>query len=436
MRKVVDKNIGTSLCGVVDVDGNEVIPVNFLAVNMDENGFVSCYGEGNDENAPSVLYTYNGRRQFSWKAGSSVKNDTKHKVFIIYDSNENDGLSEYRVLYYDGTEVMPPVKASSLFFEGNTYWTFDLATNTKKEGVVNDYNPKLHSEHVIDRQDFLLPIRESILGNEWIRMATSFCDAGKWEEALMCLYQFNNVDYQKYMQAVPECLLFATMWLTCNKELGLTDVIKKEFDDLIGYNIHYFEEKIEPTFVLEDAKLQEELLEQCREIALPILIPDYEAKMEQARLAQIQAEKEHMKRLKEAQKAERRQRRAEIWGAILTGLSQALYNVSSSYYAATRPSQAISVPLSHSGTYNINTSHSSGADTSSSSNNATATRKKCTRCNGSGTVVIEHSHNSGYGLDKKMKTCSQCGKSYDSFATSHRHERCSSCHGTGYWEFK
>ena len=436
MHEVTDQKTGKSVCGVVDVDGNEVIPVNFLSVQLDENGFVTCYGEGGSDSAPTVMYTFDGRRLFSCKDGSGIKNDTEHRVFIVSSDGENGEWSDRQVLYYDGQEVTPHLSTSSLVFKGNSYETYDLTTKQGLTTEVRDFRPDLHSDPVMDRKKFLLPIRESFLQNRWIRLATSYCDSAKWEDALMCLYQFNHVDYQPYMKAVPECLLFANMWLTCNKELGLTDVIRKEFNHMVGYNILYMDEKIISPSELEDKKLQEELLEQCREKALPILIPDYEARQERERQAHMALEKARAKQMKDAQKAERRQRRAELWGAILLGLAQGLNNVTyNSYHSSPRPSQAVSDAAPRNRTVAAPTRDGSAA-TSSSAAPAT-TRKKCSRCDGSGSYVVEHSMTvATYGNNtKRMKSCSVCGKSYDSSSTGHRHERCSYCHGSGYWEF-
>lgn len=433
---IIKKSNGYKLLnGVVDVDGNEVIPVNFVSVNLDENGFVTCLCEGGEQNGATVMYTYNGRRLFSVPAGYVVNVDTEHRVFIIYKVLD-DNLYEYRVVYYDGTELLSSVKASSLFFEGKTYRTYDLLNKKEEKGIVENYEPEVHSDPVIDRQDFLLPIRDSFLKNEWIRLATKFCDEGKWEDALMCLYQFEHVDYQDYMRATPECLLFAAQWLKCNKELGNEKIIKREFDRLISYNIMFWNNQITSCSELENKELQDELLERCREIALPILVPDYYKKMKEAQLAQLKAEKEEAKKNKNSLKAERRQRRAQIWGSVLLGLAQSYYNVLSNHYSSGKPSvrnsQASSnmyVPTSTNVSENIETDTPSEPDK--------PIRQTCTRCDGTGYVLREHSINAAYTLDqKKMTTCSKCGKSYDSLSKTHIHERCSSCKGTGYWEFK
>lgn len=71
---------------------------------------------------------------------------------------------------------------------------------------------------------------------------------------------------------------------------------------------------------------------------------------------------------------------------------------------------------------------------SSSTTNNQKQRKTCTRCRGEKRVVYEKSVNAGYGLDMKMTTCPECGKSYDKTGLVHRHETCTSCRGLGYYE--
>lgn len=385
MRKIMDSSTGVSVAGVVDVDGNEIIPIKYMNVEMDEDGFVTCYGEDGKLDGPTVMYTFEGRRLFSYKAGSGIEKDRENKVFKVFSPAKEDGLSEYHVFYYDGTEVVPPVTTRALFFEGNSMRVHNLNTNMLEEVAINDFNPDVHSNGVIDRKNFMLPIRASILDNAWIRLASDYCDEGKWEDALMCLYQFDEVDYQPYMQSVPECLLFANMWLTCNKELGYTDVIEDEFDHLDQYNISFEDEKINPVFEMEDKKYQEKLLEEIREIAYPILIPDYYERLKKEELARIEREKE----IKRIERAEKRQRRAQIWGAILMGLAQSLNNIATNYYSSSRQSAATSVSTSRS-SYTPSSAKSQSTSSGSSSKEEKVkitveeVRTTCQSCNGSG----------------------------------------------------
>lgn len=84
----------------------------------------------------------------------------------------------------------------------------------------------------------------------------------------------------------------------------------------------------------------------------------------------------------------------------------------------------------------VSASHSSSSSSSSSAEPvSTPTRETCTRCNGTGRIEVERSVKTG-GLEKRMKTCSECGKSYDSAATGHHHETCGLCHGAGYYELR
>lgn len=386
VRKNVDDSTKESVVGVVDVDGNEIIPIKYMNLEMDEEGFVTCYGEGGKLDGPAVVYTFEGRRLFSYKSGSAIKKDRENKVFIVSSPTNEDGLSEYHIFYYDGTDVIPPVTTTALLFDGNSMRVNNINTNKMLEEVaINDFNPEVHSKGVIDREEFMLPIRASILDNVWIRLASDYCDEGKWKDALMCLYQFDEVDYQPYMQSVPECLLFVNMWLTCNKELGYTDVIEDEFDHLYQYNISFEDEKIIPVFEMEDKKHQEKLLEEIREIAYPILIPDYYERLKKEEQARIERQKE-MRRL---ERAEKRQRRAQIWGAILMGLAQSLNNIATNYYQSSRQTASTSVSAARNSSTPISSKPQTTSNASSSKEEKVKitveeVRTTCESCNGSG----------------------------------------------------
>ena len=175
------------------------------------------------------------------------------------------------------------------------------------------------------------------------------------------------------------------MWLTCNKELGYTDVIEDEFDHLYQYNISFEDEKIIPVFEMEDKKHQEKLLEEIREIAYPILIPDYYERLKKEEQARIERQKE-MRRL---ERAEKRQRRAQIWGAILMGLAQSLNNIATNYYQSSRQTASTSVSAARNSSTPISSKPQTTSNASSSKEEKVKitveeVRTTCESCNGSG----------------------------------------------------
>lgn len=120
-----------------------------------------------------------------------------------------------------------------------------------------------------------------------------------------------------------------------------------------------------------------------------------------------------------------------IFSNAINNISNGLSGGSSSSGSSTSSYQGSAAPSSAS-----YSSGSSSSSSSSSSGSSSPTRHTCSRCNGTGKIVVENSHNGGYGLEKRMKTCGECGKTYDSSAMGHRHDRCNSCHGQGYYEVK
>lgn len=75
--------------------------------------------------------------------------------------------------------------------------------------------------------------------------------------------------------------------------------------------------------------------------------------------------------------------------------------------------------------------NTSGYNSSNSSSGSTSTipRTKCPNCT-NGRRVYEGTV--GYSEQIRYTTCSECGKRYMSSHTTHRHDRCTTCHGSGY----
>lgn len=123
----------------------------------------------------------------------------------------------------------------------------------------------------------------------------------------------------------------------------------------------------------------------------------------------------------------REQQAAAMSSLITSFMGKIMNSYGSSSSGATRSSSFYNNQATGQGSTTTNSS-------SSSSEQNTTTRKTCPRCNGKGRIEVEQTVNGG--LQKRMKTCSECGKNYDSASIGHHHENCSSCRGRGYYEIK
>ena len=92
-----------------------------------------------------------------------------------------------------------------------------------------------------------------------------------------------------------------------------------------------------------------------------------------------------------------------------------------------------------SGGYNSGYGSGYGTDGSSSSGTSSGgttsqpkLRTRCPNCT-NGRRVYESTYGGyGGGLGTRLKRCSECGEQYNAQSIIHRHDRCTTCHGTGY----
>ena len=82
------------------------------------------------------------------------------------------------------------------------------------------------------------------------------------------------------------------------------------------------------------------------------------------------------------------------------------------------------------GNYNSGSYGGYNGSSSSSSSSSSIPRTKCPNCN-NGRKVYESTVPYS-GTQTRYSTCSECGKRYMSSHTTHRHDRCTTCHGRGY----
>ena len=76
-------------------------------------------------------------------------------------------------------------------------------------------------------------------------------------------------------------------------------------------------------------------------------------------------------------------------------------------------------------------SYSGSSGSSSSSSTATTRRTKCPNCTNGRRVYESDVPYSSLG-SARYSTCSECGIRYNSAIRTHRHDRCNTCHGSGY----
>lgn len=390
-----DKNV-KPFCGVIRTDGTIMIPIEYRNIEMDQYGIITCYGKESTD-----VYSYEGNKVCTLPPLTEtqfVNVEYHNEVQVLECSLAQKGseINHYTFCYLDGTQALPPIDAASF--------------------NISDYSSQIQPKPLLNVKKFLLPIRKSILENRWVKNAVKNCDEKKWEEALFDIYYFNENEYRKYMSNAPECLLIASLWLRCNKELGDTETISDNYDYLVRYNLMYdeYEEKLDitPGDEVLGSKIQEQLLTECREILYPIVIPDYEEKVRQEKERQELAIKE----AKAKKKEEARQRRAMFWSELLVGLGQALYNVTTTYVnSSVNNSKGTSSNVSSGGNYQGNYSSTSSpskasagnASSSSSSSVPQEIHEKCGVCDGTG--VMYESRIKGPDVKKKCSGCSGRG---------------------------
>ncbi len=86
------------------------------------------------------------------------------------------------------------------------------------------------------------------------------------------------------------------------------------------------------------------------------------------------------------------------------------------------------------GSYNGGYSSGSYGSSSygSSSSSSSIPRAKCPNCTNGRRVYEKSISVTTFGLKTNMKRCNECGETYDAYSNSHFHDRCTTCHGTGY----
>ena len=76
--------------------------------------------------------------------------------------------------------------------------------------------------------------------------------------------------------------------------------------------------------------------------------------------------------------------------------------------------------------------YSSGSTNTSRTESTSIPRTDCPNCKGGRTVYERSISPATFGLKTNIKRCNECGKTYDANSIAHFHDRCNTCHGTGY----
>ena len=115
------------------------------------------------------------------------------------------------------------------------------------------------------------------------------------------------------------------------------------------------------------------------------------------------------------------------------------YIMNTSEYPIVKENESLSsyqkISSGQSGGYSSSGSYSSGSSYSSSSRSSGSSsvpRTECPNCKKGRRVYEQTISVPTFGLKTNIVRCSECGKSYDSYSVSHRHDRCNTCHGSGY----
>ena len=117
------------------------------------------------------------------------------------------------------------------------------------------------------------------------------------------------------------------------------------------------------------------------------------------------------------------------------------YKENEKTYKLVKRDDIVPRPVQQSGQSNSGSSFSGGyggnynggsynGSSSSSSSSSSIPRTKCPNCN-NGRKVYESTVPYS-GTQTRYSTCSECGKRYMGSHTTHRHDRCTTCHGRGY----
>lgn len=442
----------------IDLKGNEILPwldykqlelccdTFFVATTSD--GKKGVYGKHDQR---TIVPDTNDEVDFSWTAlsgciiGKSKKDSGGAQLCFVY-TNKGQMLDFLEMATAIGTVYYPKNKLINVIwkdvtgvFQKRLYWTNGKRASKdnlpkgkislgadgysyKAEGdTVATKIPYINAEgeqpllQVMTKAEMLDRDSKDFEQNAWKKLATKYETEKKYDELAFCMDFMNRHEMSvlRSNESEPRFLCYANGFFAHTMSKNYRTVINRvngsdtfvKRPDLLLLNASTGEFSVGKTSYLDDK--QRKNLEECANLCNV----GYRTSVK-------------LQQQREVQQAQTAAAVLGVIGNTMNTISQGLNSGSSSQSSSVRTTSRSSA--------------SSGSSSSSSSSAAESspTRKTCPRCNGTGTIVVENSVSGGYDLKKRMKTCSTCGKSYDSSSTGHRHDRCNSCHGTGYYEVK
>lgn len=396
--------------GIVNKEGKIVIPFeygDFSDFDINYGIIYAVTGSGYRGEGTIAVYTLDGACLFKLSARPTsdyLMYNPQYNIFMLeqYWGKEVEGNYLTYAYYTDGNLITKePIHASA----SNLNITSTTITANNGKEVVS-WSPR-HDIPTFMRIDIDACDAYYHAHNKWYEMFVDYFAKGDYKSALFCATYFKDFEapvLRHVNPTDPEYVMSIGM-LECMYQLKDYNTLHSifTFPRILEYAL-----KEDGTYVGYGSK------EICQKYLEPLnnlrknSIAAYNRKLEQ------------------------RQRTAEIFAGIFAGV---VSSISRPQYSGGRASTVTGSTVSPSNTGGSVTSSSSSS--SSSSSKSSVTRKTCPRCNGKKTVVNEHSiHVSQYGIKVDRVTCSECGKSYDKTSMSHKHQTCSECHGTGYYEIR
>ena len=334
----------------------------------------------------------------------------KYNQYLISSEKPDDpSRRRFYILYPDGDKVAGRITAEKIVLRGNHILVTDSGKTKRykdsKYGTVEHQGSGLSDPSRNEELAF-----DYFFSNKWIAQALHyFSDKKDYKSALECFNYFEQFDasivdyhdtYAGYMYVRLRVLSYSNAGLYADLQRYVRGKDPQYKPSTFG--LYYDSETdafVDTSDRIIDIDGRREESVECLNLCNNVYAKSYE-------------------RLKE-QERENAQMAAAIVGAVTTTISTIFSDSQSS---------------SNNSTKGKNTKSASKSSSSSSSSTANqesgkADRRKCPRCNGTGRLEVEHSVNGS--LNKKMRTCSECGKTYDSASIGHHHEVCGQCKGDG-----
>ena len=377
--------------------------------------------KSNDNNDVCTVYTNNGVKLDFMEltpAVGTVYYPKNNLINVIW--KDLTGVYQKRLYWTNGKQAMEgelPKGKISLGADGYSY-TAEGDTVPTKIPYINTEgeHPKLQ---VMTKAEMIERDAKDFKNNAWMKLATNFMREKRYEELGFCMdfMSRHEMSVLRCNESEPPFMCYAygfyayTMGdkysTVINRVNGTDTFVKRPSHLLLNSSTGKFSLGKTSHLDANQRKNLEGFADICSE--------GYSTSVKG----------QQQKEIRQAQTA------AAVLGVLGNTMNTISQGLSSS---SSRQSSSTGQSVRTSG--GSRSSASSGSSSSSSSSEAASapTRKTCPRCDGTGTVVVEHQVNGG--LQKRMKTCSTCGKTYDSAATGHHHERCNSCRGSGYYEIK